>query len=117
MSACGIFLVTLLRGALVGTDAFGNRYFESRGRRKDGHPRRWVRYRGQAEGSKVPAEWHAWLHYTADAPLTDSKRWPWQKAHLPNLSGTLHAYRPPGHLLQGGQRDKATGDYEPWFPS
>jgi NADH:ubiquinone oxidoreductase subunit len=41
---------------------------------------------------------------------------PWQKDHLPNLTGTAAAYRPPGHILQGGQRDKATGDYEPWVP-
>jgi len=66
----------------------------------------------------VPAEWHAWLHHTADQPPPDggvAKR-PWQKAHLPNQTGTAAAYRPPGHVLKGGQRDRATGDYEPWVP-
>jgi len=36
---------------------------------------------------------------------------------VPNLTGTAEAYRPPGHVLAGGQRDKATGDYEPWKPN
>ena len=35
---------------------------------------------------------------------------------VPNLTGTKAAYRPPGHILKGGQRDKATGDYEAWTP-
>jgi NADH:ubiquinone oxidoreductase subunit len=38
------------------------------------------------------------------------------REHVPNLTGTDRAYRPPGHTLQGGRRDRATGDYEPWTP-
>jgi NADH:ubiquinone oxidoreductase subunit len=41
---------------------------------------------------------------------------PWEKEHLPNLTGTAAAYRPPGSLLGGGQRAPATGDYEAWQP-
>jgi NADH:ubiquinone oxidoreductase subunit len=26
------------------------------------------------------------------------------------------AYHPPGSVLRGGQRARATGDYEPWTP-
>jgi len=33
------------------------------------------------------------------------------------LTGSPQAYRPPGHDFQGGQRAKATGDYEPWTPN
>jgi NADH:ubiquinone oxidoreductase subunit len=40
----------------------------------------------------------------------------WQKPHQANLTGTAAAYRPPGDILSVGQRDKATGDYEPWQP-
>ncbi|MDP6219258.1 MAG: NADH:ubiquinone oxidoreductase subunit NDUFA12, partial [Alphaproteobacteria bacterium] len=36
---------------------------------------------------------------------------------LPNLTGTKFAHRPAGHVLKGGKRAAATGDYEPWSPS
>jgi NADH:ubiquinone oxidoreductase subunit len=47
-----------------------------------------------------------------DRPVRD-----WQKPHIPNLTGTGLAYRPPGHTLQGGQRARSGGDYEPWQPT
>jgi len=51
-------------------------------------------------------------------PDDDSaKRWDWQTDHVPNMTGTAGAFRPPGHVLKGGARDAATGDYEPWQPS
>ena len=115
----GTLLYTWLNGRQVGTDAFGNRYFEHRSRKRfDGRLRRWVLYRGLAEASKVPPEWHAWVHYSTDDPPTadDGRRFEWQRPHLPNLTGTRYAYRPPGHLLKGGRRDRATGDYEAWTP-
>lgn len=119
----GTRLYTWMRGEQVGKDQFGNRYFRERGGgkvhddslRKE---RRWVIYEGDTEASRVPPEWHAWLHHTlADPPPEGgpAKR-PWQKEHLPNLTGTEEAYRPPGHTLKGGQRAAGTGDYEPWQP-
>ena len=107
-----------IAGELVGRDEFGNHYFRARRARLHGRERRWVLFRGKAEASKVPPEWHAWLHHTTDAPLTESAAGsrPWQKEHLPNLTGTTAAYRPAGHDLKGGQRARATGDYEPWTP-
>jgi NADH:ubiquinone oxidoreductase subunit len=66
----------------------------------------------------VPPEWNAWLHYTVDTVPADSgapKR-DWQKPHVPNRTGTPDAYRPAGHTLRGGHRQKATGDYEAWRP-
>lgn len=112
------YIFTTIKGKMVAKDHFGNRYYHERqtpaGRRR----RRWVVYKGEAEASRVPPEWHAWLHHTtADAPLGGGvPRRPWQKPHQPNLTGTAAAYRPPGHLLTGGHRDRATGDYEPWIP-
>ena len=52
-------------------------------------------------------------------PAKETKRpvKPWQKEHLPNRTGTPEAYHPPGSEYEGGQRAKATGDYEPWRPS
>lgn len=108
----GTRLMTWLKGEQVGTDQFGNRYF-----REKGGDRRWVLYKGEAEASKVPPEWHLWLHKTVDAiPGKDAHHKPWEQPHLPNLTGTTYAYRPAGHPSQSGQRPHATGDYEPWTP-
>jgi NADH:ubiquinone oxidoreductase subunit len=109
----GTILHTWLRGVPVGTDEVGNRYY----RTKDGK-RRWVLYNGTVEASRVPAEWHGWLHHTfKDPPSGPAKLKPWEKDHLPNLSGTKGAYYPPGSLARGGVRAPATGDYEPWRPA
>jgi NADH:ubiquinone oxidoreductase subunit len=115
----GTWLDTVLHGKLVGTDTEGNRYYEERRAPKDRRRRRWVVYKGVAEASRVPPEWHAWLHFTVDQPLSAGHRpiRPWQKPHLPNLTGTPAAYRPPGSVYEGGRRARATGDYEPWRPS
>ena len=108
------------RGVFVGEDAFGNRYFEARDNSDsyDEHKRRWVIYRGYADASKVPAEWHGWLHYTFDEPPTVEPlmRRSWEKDHIPNMTGTLEAWRPPGSIAEGGARPRATGDYEAWKP-
>ena len=108
----GTRLFTWLYGELAGTDRFGNRYF----REKGGGHRRWVLYRGEAEASKVPPEWHAWLHHTVDELPTERPAVPWQKEHVQTLTGSPAAYRPPGALEHGGRRVAATGDYEPWRP-
>ena len=113
----GTWLFTRLKGRRVGADADGNVYYEERrpragyraaplGGLSPARPRRRV----------VPPEWHAWLHYTTDAPLVERPRRPWEKPHLPNATGTPASYRPPGHDYQGGQRARATGDYEAWTP-
>lgn len=107
---------TRFSGVEEGRDAFGNRYFRARRTPKGTREKRWVLYAGEPEASKVPAEWHIWLHHTSAAPLSDKERRPWQKPHQQNLTGTPDAYLPPGHTLEGGKRDKATGDYEAWTP-
>ncbi|MCD8497360.1 MAG: NADH:ubiquinone oxidoreductase subunit NDUFA12 [Alphaproteobacteria bacterium] len=103
----------------VGTDQLGNKYYVGKPRKGYKHERRWVMYNGAPEASKVPPEWHGWLHHQTDELPQDgaeSYRQPWQKPHQQNLTGTNAAYRPPGHVLKGGKRDTATGDYEAWKP-
>jgi len=108
------------RGRYVGQDELGNKYYEAKDNSDsyDGHKRRWVIYNGYAEASKVTPDWHGWLHYTFDEPPTVEplKRQAWEKDHLPNLTGTIHAWRPKGSIARGGERAKASGDYEAWRP-
>jgi NADH:ubiquinone oxidoreductase subunit len=119
----GTMLLTWLRGELVGSDNYGNRYYRLRGFKPErlgggrfSRERRWVIYDGKPEGSKVPPEWHAWLHHTVNEIPGGRQRYAWEKAHQPNLTGTPLAYRPRGSVLRGGHRVAATGDYEPWSP-
>lgn len=109
----GTLLTTWLRGEQVGSDSFGNRYYQSR----DG-ARRWVIYNGTVEASRVPPDWHGWLHHTYAEPPTRApfKTKGFEAPHLPNLTGTDGAYRPDGSLARGGVRPAATGDYQAWKP-
>jgi len=112
----GTRLFTLFRGRKVGTDEFGNVYYEQRRTPKGERQRRWVLYRGVAEPSKVPPHWHGWLHHTLPAPLPAIKQYRWQKEHLPNLTGTQGRHLPAGHIEKTGARAKSSADYQPWTP-
>ena len=96
-------------GERVGEDGFGNVYYQS-GRR------RWVIYKGEADASKVPPEWHGWLHQSWLEPPTVKPvpNKPWEKDHLPNLTGTPLAYAPPGSIRR--EVPKPRSDYEAWSP-
>jgi NADH:ubiquinone oxidoreductase subunit len=116
----GIRFTILRRGLLVGRDDYGNTYYEAKDASDsyDGRKRRWVTFTGYAEASKVPPEWHGWLHHTFVEPPTTAPlpRRIWEKDHRPNLTGTIHAYKPKGAISRGGERQRATGDYEAWKP-
>jgi len=116
----GVRFTAWRRGVFIGEDAGGNKYYEAKDNSDsyDVHKRRWVIYNGYAEASKVPPEWHGWLHYTFDEPPTVEplKRRGWEKDHLPNLTGTVEAWRPAGSIARAGERPRATGDYQAWTP-
>ncbi len=116
----GTHLLTVRRGERVGDDEYGNVYYRERGAKNWRDERRWVIYpeASEIEASLVPPGWNAWLHHNREKSPTEeplpAKRW--EQEHVPNLSGTAHAYVPPGHESRGGHRDHATGDYEAWRP-
>ncbi len=113
----GTALNTMRNGRKVGEDDQGNIYYEGK-KAQAGVTRRWVIYKGLNDSSRVPPEWHSWLHHTIDA-VPDQALPPardWQREPTPNLTGTVDAYRPAGALEQGGRRAAATGDYEAWTP-
>ena len=109
-------LFSYFNGKFVGEDAFGNRYFTEKKTGKNRRAKRWVLYKGMAEPSKVPAEWHGWLHYTFDVPPTQTPpaHHEWEKTHIPNLTGTAGAYLPEG--FAGGKPAQTTADYQAWTP-
>jgi NADH:ubiquinone oxidoreductase subunit len=119
----GTLLNSAATGEHVGTDAQGNKYYRAKKLRPVGHPfagteRRWVIYNGANDASRVPAEWHGWLHGTLEG-VPESHLPPariWETEFTPNATGTLAAHRPQGALERGGKRAKATGDYEAWAP-
>ncbi len=114
------FFTMTKRKKKIGRDQMGNVYYEASARKGYKLTRRWVIYKGTPDASKVPPEWHGWLHHQTDIVPdsgAESHRKPWQKPYHPNMTGTNRAYRPPGHMLSGGKRGKATGDYEAWTPS
>ncbi len=111
-------LTSRLTGRQIGTDTFGNVYYESKADyRAYGRKRRWVLFNGGvAEATRVPPEWHGWLHHTCPAPLPAEKRHPWMLEHQPNPTGTAAAWRPAGHDYVSGRRNQTAGDYEAWTP-
>ena len=112
----------------IGTDAAGNKYYRAanKGFGNTGtntgsytqKEKRWVVYIGANDASKVPSEWHGWLHGAFDdvpesfLPLSKV----WEADYTPNATGTNQAYRPQGALERGGKRARADGDYEAWSP-
>ena len=86
----GTKMKTIFFGKLVGTDSYGNKYYES----KSG--KRWVIYSNEIDASKIPVEWYSWMHFTKNRieKNHELKKYEWQKAHQPNLTGTETAYYP-----------------------
>jgi NADH:ubiquinone oxidoreductase subunit len=107
----GTRVYTALVGRPVGTDEFGNRYYQNSA------GRRWVIYNGYAEASAIPPGWYGWMHKTVDEPPVAQSYRPreWEKPHEPNSTGTSSAYRPDGSLYFP-QPKPPPADYEPWQP-
>ncbi len=104
-------LYTWRKGVKVGEDGQGHCYY----RTVDGK-RRWVIYNGEAEASRIGAEWHGWLHHTFKEPPSDRPmvHKPWEKPHQPNLTGTPLAYAPAGSIRREAPAERS--DYEAWTP-
>ena len=86
----GTRLKTILFGKFVGSDDFGNRYYEG----KNG--KRWIIYSDEIDASKIPVEWYSWIHFTKNRieKNHDLEKYKWQKPHQSNQTGTVNAYHP-----------------------
>ena len=103
----GTFLYTLFTGKLIGIDDFGNKYYSNfKGKR-------WVIYKNKVESSKIPPEWHLWIHFlTNNIPSGNPIKFTWQKKHEENLTGTAKAYKPDGSLTFDSKKNMKK--YETW---
>jgi hypothetical protein len=90
----------------VGTDRFGNKYFENRHAQSTRF--RWVRYVNTEEYSAndVPPEWFGWLHAINDWPPTSDDTPPGMYAY-PSYEQFADAEEPAQQL------DHPISDYEP----
>ncbi len=104
-------LYTRRKGIKVGEDDQGNVYYHNKDDSK-----RWVIFNGEAEASRIGADWHGWLHRTFDE-IPSQKPLPhksWEKPHVENLTGTALAYAPAGSIRKGAPAERR--DYEAWVP-
>ena len=73
----GTRLLIARQGVKVGSDEFGNTYYEQSERHAHksmlGRPRRWVTYKDSADPTKIGADWHGWLHHTVELPPYERK--------------------------------------------
>jgi len=107
MQTVGTFIYTLFTGKFAGSDQFENKYYSnSKGKR-------WVIYKNNVESSKIPPEWHSWIHFlTKNKPSANTNKFSWQKQHEENLTGTRRAYKPEGSLTS--EIKKNMKKYEIW---
>jgi NADH:ubiquinone oxidoreductase subunit len=113
----GTRLNTRRNGTEVGRDGEGNIYYRS-GKAGSAEERRWVIYNGVPEATRIPPEWHLWMHKTVALPPSEAPLAPrvWERPWMANPTGTVAAHRPAGALEVGGVRAAATGDYRAWSP-
>ncbi|KAF2457221.1 NADH ubiquinone oxidoreductase subunit NDUFA12-domain-containing protein [Lineolata rhizophorae] len=100
-------------GTLIGTDRFGNKYYENI---EEELPlrTRWVDYvNKEFDASQIEPGWHLWMSYAVDKPPTQDKilrtqlrEWE-PKEHRPLLTLSRSAYKP-----YSTTRNK----YFPWQP-
>ena len=84
---------------------------------KLGFERRWVIYNGVADALQSDARTGTAGCITPSTcrPRTNLRA-AREKPHIPNMTGTPAAYRPPGSTLGRGKRPRVTGDYQAWKP-
>jgi NADH:ubiquinone oxidoreductase subunit len=86
----GTKIKTILFGNFVGSDSFGNKYYQG----KNG--KRWVIYSSEIDATKIPVEWYSWMHFMPNRieKIHDLNKYDWQKPHQSNRTGTEEAYYP-----------------------
>ena len=100
----GTFFKTFLTGKFVGKDQYGNKYY------KNNNDDRWVVYSDNIESTKITSDWYLWMHHTIDKiPKSDEEKFPWQKNHKENKTGTNDSFKPIKI-----KKNTITKKYETW---
>ncbi|MDC3068602.1 NADH-ubiquinone oxidoreductase subunit NDUFA12 family protein [Candidatus Pelagibacter sp.] len=101
----GTRIKTILFGKFIGSDEFGNKYYQSKKRK------RWVIYAKEIDASKIPVEWYSWIHFMPNKieNIHKLEKHDWQKPHQPNLTGTDSAYYP-----NKNNKDATKKKYKSW---
>ena len=105
----GTFIYTIFFGKFIGSDEFGNKYYENKRNNK-----RWVIYKGEINASKITSEWYSWMHnISKESPLEKkTTKYSWQKPHKDNKTGSIESYKPNKISKKGKDFKK----YESWKP-
>lgn len=106
----GTRIWSYFNGQFVGSDKFGNKYFQNKNDTK-----RWVLYLGQVESSKVPPEWNGWLRFTSQTIPLSNKKYEWEKEHIENQTGTPNSYYPRESIIKNPKSKKRL-EYKKWSP-
>jgi NADH:ubiquinone oxidoreductase subunit len=121
----GTSIFTRRHGREIGRDGQGNVYYTAPGTGLPGSAaeRRFVIYNGATDSSRVPPEWHLWLHHSTARPPSEmplaaqlSEKHPWEKPWRANPTGSVAAELPAGALAGTGVRARSVADYESWSP-
>ena len=91
---------------LVGTDEYGNRYYEDFNH-KNKNQRRFVEFADTGKmfpkASKIAPGWHGWMHYMYDDPPKKDNyvdpHWRPRKTAQFMSDDPTRSYKNPGHLL------------------
>ncbi|KAL3677222.1 hypothetical protein R1sor_027170 [Riccia sorocarpa] len=109
-----------LDGKRIGTDKFGNEYYEKTDGVQYGR-HRWVVYKDRTyNASSIPAEWHGWLHHITDRTPEQleglkPKRYAIEHSRNRTGEGEQYIYHAKGHALNPNKRDWKR--YEEWTPA
>ncbi len=106
----------ILGSKFIGTDEYRNRYYESKQADYLGRKKRFCIYSGTVEASKIPSNWHNWMHYSSHEEIKQKKPF-WAKSHTPNVTGTDYAFQPNRHTqnnIHGKSFIDSNTSYQAW---
>lgn len=94
-------------GTIVGTDKFGNMYFENKDLPYGQH--RWIEYADihNFDASQIPPEWHGWMTHTFDEPPTAYKI-PENLVQIANPSHAIYASHLGGVISEPERQNNKT---------
>ncbi len=104
------------RAKLIGVDEYRNKYYELKQADYLGRKKRICIYFGTVEASKIPSNWHNWMHHSSTEEIKYKRQF-WMKSHIPNVTGTNYAFQPNRHTqsnIHGKSFIDSNASYQAW---